>query len=65
MFLGSDLAKLKPNLELSKAERGAYMTGDEKKALRQAKEAERAFRESKGYQDMSWKGRLKAWFFRK
>ena len=50
MFFGSDLAKHKPNLELSEAERGSYMTGGERRALRQAEKAERAFRASKGYQ---------------
>ena len=59
MFFGSDLAKHKPNLELSEAERGSYMTGGERRALRQAEKAERAFRASKGYRDESLKGRLR------
>lgn len=65
MFFGSDLAKHKPNLELSAAEWGSYMTGDERKALRQAEKAERAFRASKGYRDESLKGRLKEWLSRR
>ncbi len=65
MFFGSDLAKHKPNLELSEAERGSYMTGGERRALRQAEKAERAFRASKGYRDESLKGHLKEWLSRK
>lgn len=52
------LQKGKMNTELMSGETQPYLSGAEKKALRQAEKAERAFRVSKGYEKESLWTRL-------
>lgn len=52
----------KMNTELIAGETQPYLSGAEKKALRQAEAAERAFRVSKGYEKESFWVRLRRKF---
>lgn len=49
-MFGEMFGRLRLNLELSQREQGSYPDAAERKALRQARKAERAFRISKGYE---------------
>lgn len=44
--------------DLAEKEAGTIMGRDERKALKRAEEAERAFRRSKGYEPDTWRARL-------
>lgn len=59
----SGLQKGKMNAELITGETQPYLTGAEKKALRDAERAEKAFRASKGYEPRGFWARLKRRFF--
>lgn len=55
-------SRLRLNLDLFEKEKGAYLSGDEKAALRRAEKAEKAFRKSKGYEpDTFWHRLKKRW----
>lgn len=59
-------SRVKLNVELNEKECGVPPFGvAEKKALRQAKQAEEAFRRSKGYPPNTFWGRVKALFLRR
>ncbi len=49
MLNGDMIGRLRMNMELFEKERGSYPDAAERKALKQAKRAERAFLISKGY----------------
>lgn len=49
MMTGDLIARLRMNMELAEKEQGTYASASERKALKQAKKAERAFLISKGY----------------
>lgn len=60
------ISRLKMNVELKEKECGVPPFGAaEKKALRQAKKAEEAFRRSKGYPPNTFWGKVKALFLRR
>lgn len=52
-------ARVKMNIDLAEKESHTFASKGERRALRQAKEAERAFRESKGYAPDTLWARLK------
>lgn len=58
-MFGDLIGRLRMNSELFEKERGTYADGAEKKALRQAKKAEKAFRVSKGYEKKPFWQRMK------
>ncbi len=49
-MFGDMIGRLRMNMELWEKERGSYATSAERKAAKQAKKAEHAFRVSKGYE---------------
>ena len=60
------ISRLKLNVALNEKECGVPpFDAAEKKALRQAKQAEEAFRRSKGYPPNTFCGRVKALFLRR
>ncbi len=50
MLDGDMIGRLRMNMELAEKEQGTYASASERKALKQAKKAERAFRIAKGYE---------------
>ena len=56
---------IKTNMQDAASGGPGYMGRDERKAKKQAEEAERAFRKSKGYEADNFWTRLKKKFFRK
>lgn len=62
MFVPTGMQQGKMNADLIGGETQPYLGSDEKKALREAEKAERAFRASKGYTPDGFWARLKRKF---
>lgn len=58
MFFGDMIARIRLNMDLYEKETGSYMSKDERMALKRAKEAEHAFRVSKGYETENIKDKI-------